>query len=107
MGGLIFRGWAIITLGRYYSHKVRKMEKHAIITTGPYHYVRHPAYTGMFFANAGIVLFFLNVATILIFLLVLMPAIIVRIVAEEKTLYQIEGYPEFARSRKRLIPPLW
>ena len=44
---------------------------------------------------------------ILIFLLVLIPAIILRILIEEKTLFKIQGYPEFAKSRKRLIPAIW
>jgi len=35
------------------------------------------------------------------------PAIAVRIFIEEKTLFKIEGYPEFAKSRKRLIPAIW
>lgn len=107
MGGLAFRGWAIITLGRYYSHKVRAFDTHRIITTGPYRYIRHPAYTGMLLANTGIVMFFLNVVTAAVFLFVLTPAIFVRIIIEEKTLFKIEGYTEFAESRKRLIPSLW
>jgi protein-S-isoprenylcysteine O-methyltransferase Ste14 len=61
----------------------------------------------MILANTGIVLFFVNTATILIFLLVLIPAIIARILIEEKTLFKIEGYSDFAKSRKRLIPAIW
>lgn len=105
--GIIYRIWAIMTLGRYYSHLVREVEGHKIIDSGPYRYIRHPAYTGMILANTGIVLFFFNTATVLMFLLVLMPAIVVRILIEEKTLFKIEGYPEFAKSRKRLIPAIW
>ena len=105
--GLIIRGWAIITLGRYYSHIVREVDRHIIIDTGPYRYIRHPAYAGMVLANTGIVLFFFNTITFSIFLLILIPAIILRIAIEEKTLYKIEGYSEFAKSRKRIIPALW
>jgi len=105
--GVVYRFWAIVTLGRYYSHIVRAVESHKIIDSGPYHHIRHPAYAGMILANTGIVLFFLNTVTILIFLLVLIPAITARILIEEKTLFKIEGYPKFAKSRKRLIPAIW
>ena len=107
ISGIIYRIWAIMTLGRYYSHIVREVEGHKIIDSGPYRYIQHPAYAGMILANTGIVLFFFNTATILIFLLVLIPAIAVRILIEEQTLFKIEGYPEFAKSRKRLIPAIW
>ena len=107
ISGIIFRIWAIMTLGRYYSHIVREVEKHKIIDSGPYRFIRHPAYTGMILANTGIVIFFFNTSTALIFLLVLIPAIIVRILIEEKTLFKIQGYPVFAKSRKRLIPAIW
>ena len=105
--GVVYRLWAVITLGKYYSHIVRKIESHKIIDSGPYRYLRHPAYAGMILANAGITLFFLNTVTLLIFLLLLIPAIILRILVEEKTLYEIKGYPDFANSRKRLIPAIW
>jgi protein-S-isoprenylcysteine O-methyltransferase Ste14 len=107
ISGIIYRIWAIMTLGRYYSHIVREVEGHIIIDSGPYRYIRHPAYTGMILANMGIVMFFFNTATILIFLLVLIPAIALRILVEEKTLFKIEGYREFAKSRKRIIPAIW
>ncbi len=107
ISGIIHRIWAIMTLGRYYSHIVREVEGHKIIDSGPYCYIRHPAYTGMILANTGIVLFFFNAVTLLIFLLVLIPAIALRILIEEKTLFNIEGYSEFAKSRKRLIPAIW
>ena len=107
ISGIIYRIWAIMTLGKYYSHIVRKVRGHKIIDSGPYRYIRHPAYAGMILANTGIVLFFFNKATILIFLLVLIPAIVLRVLIEEKTLFKIEGYTEFAKSRKRLIPAIW
>jgi protein-S-isoprenylcysteine O-methyltransferase Ste14 len=107
ISGIIFRLWAIKTLGKYYSHIVREVDGHKIIDTGPYSYIRHPAYTGMLVANAGIVLFFFNTITLTIFLFILMPAIVLRILVEEKTLFRIAGYSEFARSRKRLLPVIW
>jgi len=105
--GGVYRLWAIQTLGRYYSHRVRTVSQHEIVVYGPYRFTRHPAYAGMIVANAGISIYFLNWATICVFLIILLPAIFLRIVIEEKTLFGIEGYSEFAKKRKRLFPAIW
>ena len=105
--GIGYRIWAIRTLGQFYSHRVRVLSQHRIITSGPYRFTRHPAYAGMILANFGISLYFLNWVTLCIFILMLVPAIVLRVPVEERTLLQIDGYPEFAKERKRLIPKLW
>ncbi len=107
MSGIAFRTWAVETLGIYYSHAVNIMDNHKIINTGPYRIIRHPAYTGMLAAHAGILLFFFNYISVTVYLLVFIPSIITRILVEEKTLCRIDGYADFARNRKRLVPHLW
>jgi protein-S-isoprenylcysteine O-methyltransferase Ste14 len=104
--GACYRLWAVRTLGRYYSHRVQITAQHRIVATGPYRFTRHPAYAGMIVANAGICIYFFNMVTVCVFLFLLVPAILLRIVIEEKTLFGIEGYAEFAEKRKRLFP-LW
>ena len=105
--GVSYRLWAIQTLGLFYSHRVRTVSQHQIVVSGPYRFTRHPAYAGMILANAGISMYFFNWVTICVFLLILVPAILLRIVIEEKTLFTIEGYSEFAKKRKRLFPAVW
>ena len=105
--GICFRLWAIITLGQYYSHIVREVEDHKIIDSGPYKYIRHPAYAGMIVAHFGIVLYFFNLVTLSIFFLAFIPAIILRIIVEEKTLFNIGGYSDYTENRNRLIPLIW
>ena len=61
----------------------------------------------MIIANAGLSLYFFNWVTVCVFLFILVPAIMVRILIEEKTLYKVAGYSEYAKSRKRLFPALW
>ena len=105
--GVCYRLWAIQTLGQFYSHRVRTLSQHQIVTFGPYKFIRHPAYSGMIVANIGISAYFFNWATLSVFLLILVPAIILRITIEEKILFKIKGYTEFAQKRKRLIPAIW
>lgn len=105
--GACYRLWAIYTLGRFYSHRVRTVSHHHIVVSGPYRVTRHPAYAGMIIANTGITVFFLNWVTLCVFLFILVPAIILRILIEEKMLFMIEGYAEFAKKRKRLFPAVW
>jgi protein-S-isoprenylcysteine O-methyltransferase Ste14 len=45
--------WARRTLGEYWSARVTLKEEHRLIRSGPYRWVRHPIYTGMFVATAG------------------------------------------------------
>jgi len=105
--GGCYRLWAVRTLGEFYSHRVRTVSQHQIVVSGPYRFTRHPAYAGMIIANAGICMYFFNWATICVFVFILVPAILLRIAIEERTLFGVDGYSEFAKERKRLFPAIW
>jgi len=105
--GVCYRLWAIRTLGQFYSHRVRILSQHRIVSSGPYRFTRHPAYAGMIILSAGVTIYFLNWVTLCIFVFALVPAIVLRIGIEERVLFGIEGYPEFAKRRKRLFPLVW
>jgi protein-S-isoprenylcysteine O-methyltransferase Ste14 len=107
LSGVCYRLWAIWTLGQFYSHRVRTLSQHRIVSSGPYRFTRHPAYAGMIILNAGVVIYFLNWVTLSVFLFALVPAIVLRIVIEERVLFGIEGYSDFAKRRKRLFPWVW
>ena len=104
---IAFRLIAIRQLGQFYSHRVRVQAEHRIISEGPYRFVRHPAYTGMILSHLGFTLFFLNPWTLGFWALIHVPAVVYRILVEERALFQIKGYPEYAQGRKRIIPLLW
>ncbi len=104
---IIFRLVAIRQLGQFYSHRVRVQSEHRIISQGPYRFVRHPAYTGMILSHLGFSLFFFNYWTLAFWALIHVPAVVYRILVEERALFQIKGYPEYALNRKRIIPLLW
>jgi protein-S-isoprenylcysteine O-methyltransferase Ste14 len=106
-GGIALRAWAIHTLGRSYSHRVRTPAAQQIVDTGPYRHLRHPAYTGMLVAHVGIVLLFCNVFVALALVAVFLPALVRRIRVEERHLLQIPAYRDFAVQRARLAPGVW
>src|SRR5260370_10297255 len=51
--GMAFLVWARLVLGRNWSQTVSVKEGHELVTLGPYHYVRHPMYTGGLVACIG------------------------------------------------------
>ena len=48
--GLGLTWWARILLGRLWSSAITRKEKHRLVATGPYAFVRHPIYTGLIIA---------------------------------------------------------
>lgn len=106
LGGIVLRLAAIRILGRFYSHRVVRQENHDVVTTGPYAVVRHPAYTGMVIAHAGLVVLFANDISVLAFV-VLIGAIAWRISAEEKMLRTVPGYLQYSAGKRRLLPAVW
>ncbi|MGW2836211.1 methyltransferase family protein [Streptomyces sp. NPDC001493] len=101
-----FRLWGIRTLGRFYSHRVRVLGDHQVVRSGPYRWVRHPAYVGMAVAHIVFVLFFLNTWSTAA-LMILLATLAVRIVVEERTLFTLPGYSEYAATHRRVIPWIW
>ena len=101
--------WAMYS-NRFFSSVVRiqKDRGHVVVAGGPYHFVRHPAYTGM---SA----FTLATPLILNSRWAIAPAIVtaavtgLRTVLEDRTLRnELEGYADYARNVKyRLVPPIW
>jgi protein-S-isoprenylcysteine O-methyltransferase Ste14 len=94
----------------YLSATVRIQEERGqtVISTGLYHYVRHPMYAGGLFMFLGTPLL-LGSWYGLLLTLVFLPAMLVRAVLEERTLRQeLPGYDAYMGQVKyRLIPYVW
>src|SRR5918995_985672 len=51
--GLALRVWAVLTLGRSFSTFIQVDADQAVVTHGPYRWVRHPSYTGLLLIALG------------------------------------------------------
>jgi protein-S-isoprenylcysteine O-methyltransferase Ste14 len=108
-GGYALGTWAMVE-NAYFSMIVRYQQErgHAVCDSGPYRWVRHPAYIGT-------ILFELMAPLVLGSLWTFIPGLlaaaltVVRTALEDKTLQQeLPGYQGYAeRTRFRLLPGVW
>jgi protein-S-isoprenylcysteine O-methyltransferase Ste14 len=107
--GLAVRIWAIGTLGGAFRTTVEVDPGQAVITTGPYRWVRHPSYTGLLLVVAGFGLAAGTWLSLAACLVVPLPAILWRIRVEEDELNRVlgEDYREYAATTARLVPRVW
>ncbi len=96
--------WARITFGGRSFHAAANPSEGDLVTSGPYHFIRHPIYTAVcLFAWAGIVANASAVSIVAGGLLV--AGAVMRMLAEERLL--IERYPayrQYAQATKRMVP---
>ena len=102
--GLALAVWARIYLGRNWGVPMSLREKHELITTGPYAWVRHPIYSGFLLAMLGS-----GLADSFIWLVIFIYLCIYFIYSakvEEKMMAEIfpDQYPEYKKRTKMLIP---
>lgn len=57
--GALLRLWCFRTLGPLFTFEITISPKHELITTGPYAWVRHPSYAGVYITLGGASLVFL------------------------------------------------
>jgi protein-S-isoprenylcysteine O-methyltransferase len=108
-GGMAFRLWAILTLGRLFRLTVTMQDDHRLVTDGPYRFLRHPAYTGAIVTIAGIGLFMNNWVSFLGALAAGLLAYAFRIRVEERALASRFG-EAFVVQRERswaVFPFVW
>ena len=107
--GLGFRFWAVQTLGKYFTPTVQIKERHALITKGPYTFVRHPSYSGAFLCILGGSVLLESWIGLIITLFAMGIAYFVRIKIEEKELLAYFGneYSTYSKKTKAIIPFVW
>jgi protein-S-isoprenylcysteine O-methyltransferase len=105
-GGLAFRWWAVVTLGRFFTVDVATHADHVLIDTGPFRLVRHPSYTGLLLAFFAFGLSLGNAASLVVLMAPIVVALAYRMRIEEAALRQALGaaYDAYCARTKRLIP---
>jgi len=96
--------WARVIFGRRSFHATADPTDGGLITSGPYHYLRHPIYAAvLYFLWAGI-LSHLSLWNVLLGFLAT-TGLFIRIFAEERLLTEkYPSYSEYAVRTKRIIP---
>jgi protein-S-isoprenylcysteine O-methyltransferase Ste14 len=107
--GLAIRFWAIAALGRAFRTTVEVDPGQAVVSTGPYRWVRHPSYSGLLLIVAGFGLAVGNWLALVICIVLPLPALLRRMQVEEAELTSVLGdhYRAYRAQTKRLIPGLW
>jgi protein-S-isoprenylcysteine O-methyltransferase Ste14 len=102
--GLVFAIWARIHIGRNWGTPMSRKDEPELVTSGPYHLVRHPIYSGILLAGLGTTVA-LNWLWILAVALAGVYFVYSATVEERYLTEQFpNSYPEYRRSTKMLVP---
>lgn len=104
--GIAFRFWAVASLRSFFSYTVQIKEGHHVIESGPYRFVRHPAYAGSLLTIVGVGFALQSWGAVLLIAAVFFAAFGYRIKVEERALLVSLGeeYLSYAKKVKRMIP---
>ena len=102
--GLLFAVWARIHIGRNWGTPMTQKQEPELVTSGPYHLVRHPIYSGILLAGVGTSVA-LGWRILVIFGLSAIYFIYAATVEEKFLTEQFpDAYPAYKRSSKMLVP---
>jgi protein-S-isoprenylcysteine O-methyltransferase Ste14 len=106
---IVLNGMAYQALGQLMRPHIEVMEKHELVTRGPYSRIRHPTYTGIILMFLACTLLFLNVVLVVGFVAILGIAY-EKTVLEEELLSSEEGfgqaYRDYMLKTGRFLPKL-
>ncbi len=104
--GMVLRWFSVFYLGRLYTFEVAIANDHSVISTGPYRYMRHPAYSCSLMSFVGLGICSGNFLSLLLLTIPIAWALLYRITIEEAALTEALGkdYTDYAARTARLIP---
>ena len=107
--GNLFRWWAIVVLGRFFTVDVQIEADHELVERGPFRFVRHPSYTGVLLAFVGFGLSLLNWIALVVLIVPIFAAFVYRMKVEEQALQGALGqsYSDYMLRTKRLLPGIY
>jgi protein-S-isoprenylcysteine O-methyltransferase Ste14 len=94
-------------LGRNWSSEIVIQEKHQLVETGPYAYIRHPLYSGLVLMLMGTTLYLGRKAWIILFPCWLFGFYFKSQMEERLLTKTFPAYAEYKRRTKALIPFIW
>lgn len=105
VAGLAFSVWARFFLGSNWSASVQVKDRHELVRSGPYRFVRHPIYTGILIAFLGTALAQDQWRSALAFVL-LLAGIVYKLRLEERWMIETFGdaYRDYRKRTRALIP---
>lgn len=98
----ILRVWCMKSLGRFWNTKILIMPNVAVISSGPYKYIKHPNYLVVALELFIIPLFFQAYITAFTFSLLNTVMMLIRIPSEEKALMKQTNYRQVFSTRSKL-----
>jgi protein-S-isoprenylcysteine O-methyltransferase Ste14 len=109
VAGFVIRIHSILTLNRYFTYSVAKVENHKIIETGLYKFIRHPGYLGQLIIFFGISTSISNWLSVLVMMIPITLGYLYRINVEERFMLEHleEDYLNYQKRTKRLIPMIY
>jgi protein-S-isoprenylcysteine O-methyltransferase Ste14 len=99
--------WARYTFGFRSFHATANTTKGKLVTTGPYHFLRHPIYAALIYFFWASVISFPYIETI-VAVIFISAGLFTRMILEEKFLVvAYDDYGAYAKRTKRIIPYLF
>jgi protein-S-isoprenylcysteine O-methyltransferase Ste14 len=107
--GIVFRQYAISTLGKFFTATIQIKNDHELIQTGPYRYIRHPSYLGILIMTLGLGIALANWISLILCIVLPTIGLMQRIKFEEKELEQHFGnqYQDYRKNTWRVIPYIY
>jgi protein-S-isoprenylcysteine O-methyltransferase Ste14 len=107
--GLVIRILSILTLKRYFTYSVAKVEDHSLIETGLYKIIRHPGYLGQLAIFLGISISLSNWVSILAMMIPVTIGYFYRMKVEERFMLEQLGEPylNYQERTKKIIPMIY
>jgi methyltransferase len=100
----LLKFWAIASLGSYWTMRVLIMPQSAVVTTGPYRWIRHPNYVAVLLEIAATTLIGKSFLTFLVVIVLFSVTLVFRIQQEEAALKKYTDYAGRMGVRRRFLP---
>ena len=106
--GIVLFGWTHQVLGTNWTAVLALSERQTLITSGPYHYVRHPMYSAFFIIGFGFLFLSANWLIGLVYMGSLLLMYLMRVSKEEDMMIERFGdrYHQYIKTTGRILPRL-